>query len=496
MKSASPFFKDFGPLLFGRPPVSGLKKAFAELSEITSLAKLRQLFGCFFPAALLARKRSGQNSRRRVFPLDVIFWAFLDQVQTPNGSCRETLRKIMAHLRLKSPRSKTASMGTDTSAYCQARARIPLDVLQDIHTHLAERLQKNTLHSELWHGRRIKLVDGTGISMPDTPENQEAWPQSSSQKPGCGFPLMNLVGLFCLSSGALLEVAKSDRRTHESKLFQTLWSTVEKGDIIASDRGFCSYGTFANLRARGADVLMRLPEIKCRRVIGTHLPKSETFDVVIPWERPSQRPPSMSSDDFEALPKSLPIRVIRYSIKQAGFRTRSVTLVTTLVDPTITAEELAALYMRRWEIEIHFREIKIHLNMDVLRCRTPEMIERELHLHLVAYNLIRCVMQKSAHSHNADLGRLSFKGCLDTLRHFANAAQSAEGKPRTIKALVDEMLLVIATDLNPYRPNRSEPRAVKRRPKNYHFLNKPRREMGVLPHRNKGVAKSPKTALT
>jgi len=332
--------------------------------------------------------------------------------------------------------------------------------------------------------------------MPDTPENQTAWPQSSSQKQGCGFPAMNLVGLFCLSSGALLQVATGSRRIHESKLFQTLWSSVEKNDVIMSDRGFCSFGTFANLVARGADVLMRLPEIKCRRVIGDQLPKSEAFDVVITWRRPSQRPSSMTAEEFAALPESLPIRVVRYAIEQAGFRTRSVTLVTTLVDPSIPAKELEALYMRRWEIEIHFREIKIHLNMDVLRCRTPEMIERELQLHFVAYNLIRCIMQKAAHCHNAELGRLSFKGCLDTVRYFANAAQAAEGKPRTIKALVDEMLLAIAKDSNLLRPGRSEPRAVKRRPKNFHFLNKPRREMGVLPHRNKGVANSPKTPLT
>jgi hypothetical protein len=445
---------------------------------------------------LLASKPSGHNSRKRVFPLDVVFWSFLDQVQTPNGSCREAVRKVMAHLRRKFPRAKSGSMSPDTAAYCKARARLPLDVIEGINDHLVERMQRNIPHGALWHGRRVKLVDGTGVSMPDTPANQEAWPQSSSQKQGCGFPLMNLVGIFCLVSGALIKVATGDRRTHETLLFQSLWHTLEKGDLVVADRGYCSFGAFANLLARGVDALMRLPEKKMRAAIGPQLPKTEAFDVIVTWKRPAQRPPSMEAADFDLLPESLSVRVVRYAIAQPGFRTRSVTLVTTVLDATVTAADLAALYFRRWGIELHFREIKILLNMDVLRCLTPDMIERELRMHFVAYNLIRCVMQKAALTHRADLNRISFKGCLDTVRHFANAAQGAEEKPRTIAALVDEMLLAIANDTNPPRPGRSEPRAIKRRPKNFHFLTKPRHEMGNLPHRNKGNENHPKSPLS
>jgi hypothetical protein len=190
------------------------------------------------------------------------------------------------------------------------------------------------------------------------------------------------------------------------------------------------------------------------------------------------------------------VRVIKYSVACDGFRTQSVTLITTVTDKAITAAELIALYFRRWEIELHFRDIKIALNMDVLQCKTPATIERELLMHVVAYNLVRTLMQTSAASHGADINRLSFKGCLDTVRHFADAAHAAEGKPRTIKALTEEMLLAVAKDTNPLRPNRSEPRAVKRRPKNYHRLTKPRHQMGNLPHRNKGVSKNLKSGLT
>jgi hypothetical protein len=496
MAFATPFFHAFKSLLFGKPPVSCLKKAMAALPKIASLAELRQLFGSYFPAALLAQNSCGHNSRQRIFSLEVTFWAFLDQVLTPQGPCREAVRKIMAWHRFENPRGPIGDMSADTSAYCQARLRLPVQTIKDINAHLIARLQANTPTDALWHGRRVKLVDGTGISMPDTAANQALYPQTKSQKPGCGFPLMNLVGIFCMNSGALLHVAHGGRRTHETKLLASLWHTVEKGDLLVTDRGFCSFGAAANLYARGADVLMRLTERRCRQAIGSQLPKSGDCDLLIPWKRPSQPPPAMSQQEFESLPENLTVRVVRMDVSRRGFRTQSITLITTLTDPSITAQELAALYLRRWEIELHFREIKILLNMDILRCKTPEMIERELLMHLVAYNLVRTLMQASAASHGADLGRLSFKGTLDTVRHFANAAHAAKGKPRTIEALIQEMLTAVAKDPNPHRPGRSEPRVIKRRRKNYRLLTKPRREMGHLPHRKLGRETNPKSPLT
>ena len=496
MSFATPFFHSFRSLLFGKPPVSSLKKAMAQLPKLTSLAELRQLFGAYFPAALLAPNSCGNNSRQRLFSLEVTFWAFLDQALTPQGPCRETVRKIMAWHRFENPRGPIGDMSADTSAYCQARLRLPVRTIKDINAHLIARLQAHTPTDALWHGRRVKLVDGTGISMPDTAANQALYPQSTSQKPGCGFPWMNLVGIFCMSSGALLHVAHGNRRTHESKLFASLWHTVEKGDVLVEDRGFCSFGAVANLQARGADVLMRLPEKKLRRAISSQLPKSGNCDLLITWKRPSRPPSAMSPQEFESLPESLAVRVVRMDISRRGFRTQTLTIITTLTDPAITAQELAALYLRRWEIELHFREIKILLNMDVLRCKTPAMIERELLMHLVAYNLVRTLMQQSAASHGAELGRLSFKGTLDTVRHFANAAHAAEGKPKTIQALTAELLMAVAKDPNPFRPGRNEPRAVKRRKKNYRLLTKPRHEMGRLPHRRIGIERNPNPALS
>ena len=496
MRTSTPFFPAFGPLLFGKPPVSGLAEALAKFSQCSSLSKLRKLFGASIPAAFLAPRPAGENSRKRLFSLEVVFWSFLDQVQTPGGSCREAVLKVMACACRKFSRKKHDSMSPDTSAYCQARAKIPLSALDKIQDHLVDRLQTRIPSGELWHGRHVRLVDGTGLSMPDTEANQASWPQSKGQKPGCGFPAMNLVGIFCLHSGALLQAAHGDRQTHETKLFRQLWDTLNPGDLALTDRGFCSFAALAGLHARGVDSLMRLPEKKIRVAISSQLPKTPNCDVLVTWQRPAQCPKTMSPEEFALLPESILVRVVRYTIAHPGFRSQSVTLITTLLDPAISASELADLYFRRWDIELHFREIKIHLNMDILRCKTPDMIERELRMHFIAYNLIRCLMQKAALTHDVDLRRVSFKGALDTLRQFANAIAGADENPRIVSALVDEMLLAIARDLVPLRPDRIEPRAKKRRPKNYRLLTKPRREMGPLPHRKIGVENTPKSPLS
>lgn len=496
MRHTTPFFQAFGPLLFGKPPVSALAHAFAKFSDANTLSQLRKVFGSLIPQALLQRSASGANSRKRIFSLEVVFWSFFDQVQTPDGSCREALRKVMAFVRRKLPHDEELFMSANTSAYCKARARIPLNVMDQINAHLVERMDNHIPSDKLWHGHRVRLVDGTGISMPDTPKNQASWPQSKSQKPGCGFPSMNLVGLFCLHTGALIQTAHGNRFTHETKLFKSLWGALNKGDVVVGDRGFCSYAAIAALMARGVHSLMRLPEHKIRKAIGSKLPKTDAFDVLITWKRPAQRPRTMTPEEFALLPKILFLRVVRYNIARKGFRTQSVTLATTLLEKSIPSADLAELYLRRWGIELHFREIKIHLHMDVLRCLTPHLIERELRMHFIAYNAIRCVMQKAALTHHVDLNRVSFKGCLDTVRQFANAASGFEGKQRTISAMVDEMLLAIARDLNPHRPDRSEPRVKKRRPKNYRLLTKPRHEMGPLPHRKVGVERHPKIPLS
>ncbi|MCE0522032.1 MAG: transposase [Methylacidiphilales bacterium] len=188
---------------------------------------------------------------------------------------------------------------------------------------------------------------------------------------------------------------------------------------------------------------------------------------------------------------------IRATITAKGFRTTEVTIATTLVDPVLyPADTLRELYARRWNIELHFAQIKTTLEMDVLRCQSPAMIEKELQIHLIAYNLVRALMQKAAHLHDVPLERISFKGSLDTLRHSAQAIHASAGQPRKQTELINRLLEDIAADLVPHRPGRLEPRARKRRPKNYQLLTRPRREMKVIAHREKYRAPRPKIALS
>ncbi|MEP6821684.1 MAG: IS4 family transposase [Chthoniobacterales bacterium] len=224
--------------------------------RLSSLEELYGVFGDLFPERMLGVTKEGANSRRRSLPAVVTFWAFVSQVLSPKSSCREVVRKVEAWWRWQRLHAASA---VSASAYCQARARLDLDTLRLIRRHLSWALERPALAEERWlQGRPVKIVDGTNLSMPDNPANQRQWPQPSGQQVGCGFPMMKLVGLFSLSSGALLEEATGNQHVHESRLFQQLWERLERGDVILEDRGFCSYGAMAALLARGVDTVARL----------------------------------------------------------------------------------------------------------------------------------------------------------------------------------------------------------------------------------------------
>ena len=489
MASKTPFFKAFGPLLFGRPARRTLRK----LGRLNSLQELYEIFGHLLPDGLLAATRKGANSRDRLFNPQVTFWAFAAQILSPGTACREIVRRVEAWW--QEGLGSGAAPSSSTSAYCQARARLEPAALELIRAEIAWCLEKNVLKEERWlGGRAVKIVDGTGISMPDTPENQARWPQSSEQQPGCGFPAMKLVGLFSLSSGAFLESVSGNKHVHESTLFRGLWSKLQKGDILLADRGFSSYAAIAGLQhQRGVDSVMRLHQM--RQIdfrTGRRLGRE---DRLVIWQKPP-RTETWSEQEHAALPATLALRMIRLRVAAPGFRTQSVILVTTLLDvEAYPAEELRELYGRRWQVELHFQQIKTHLAMDVLRCKSPELIEREVLMHQIAYNLVRSFMQRSAHLHRVALKRLSFKGTLDTLRHWSPLI-AVEKTPRQQQKLIDQMLALIAADPVPERPGRSEPRARKRRAKNYQLLTKPRGQTGNLPRRNRPQTKHPKTPLS
>lgn len=490
MSSKTPFFQAFGPLLFGRRARGTLTK----LKRLNSLQELYELFGHLLPERLLEPTDKGLNSRERLFSTQVTFWAFAAQILSPGTACREIVRRVEAWWQESAGAAQVPS--TSTSAYCQARARLDPAVLELLRAQIAWSLERNVLTQERWlEGRRVMIVDGTGISMPDTPQNQVLWPQPAGQQAGCGFPMLKLVGLFSLASGALLEAATGNLHVHESTLFRGLWSKLQKGDIVLADRGFSSYATIAGLSYhRGVDSVMRLHQMrKADFRTGRRLGPD---DRLVVWKKP-QRTAIWSAEEFAALPETLTLRMIRLRVASPGFRTRSVVLVTTLLDATAyPAAALCELYGARWQVEMHFQQIKTHLAMDVLRCKSPELIEREVLMHQIAYNLVRSFMQRSAHVHHVPLSRISFKGTVDTLRHWSGLITAASHTPRQQQKLIDQMLALIAGDPVPERPGRSEPRAKKRRAKNYQLLARPRAQTGNLPRRNRPKAKQPKPVLS
>jgi hypothetical protein len=430
----------------------------------TQMGGLSEIGGRFLPDDMLSTPK---GCRERVFTTWVTFWAFLSQVLDHTCSCREAVRRVQVwYLAQGLPVPDGAN-----SAYCQARNRLQTQLLSKVFTVLGQWIKQRYTDNYLWVGHRVKIIDGTGMSMPDTKQNRRQWPYAGQQKPGCGFPVAQMVGVFCLGTGRLVKFALSTWKCHEIPLARQLVGWVHKGEILLADRGFCGWGLIALFQRKGVPVVLRLHQARRDK------PGQTT------WKKP-QRPQTWGRCLWRELPDELTMRIVRFRLEVPGFRTHQIALATTLLDSTQYPDhELIALYMRRWRIELFYRDIKITLGLDILRCLTPQMVEKEIWMQAIAYNMIRALMLEAAFTYAVDLERLSFKGTCDTLRSWLPLLRP--NKPRNKHRFIDELILQIASEHLPLRPLRSEPRTKKRRPKNYQSLTKPRHLMLVSPSRHK-----------
>ena len=465
--------------LFGKfhSPKARLHRARDQLAQAAP-HDLEQLFGPCFPPGLLAQADEGPGSRERVFSVCVTFWTFLWQALSPAASCRDAVRKVIAWFAwLGRPKVKQ-----DDSPYCQARRRLNRDTLERALRASAQAAEQRARSQWRFHGKEVMVADGTTSSAPDTKKNQRAYPQSAHQLPGCGFPLIRWVALFSLASGALLEVVLGNKHKAELTLFRKIWDRLKAGMIFLADRGFCDYVTLVALRLRGVDSVLRLHATRPHDFRkGQRLGR---YDRLVSWQKPKRKPRTATRKLWASLPRQFTLRLIRYPVSVPGFRTSHIILVTTLLDPVAyPAAELAGLYLRRWRVELFLRDIKTTMHMDVLTCKSPPMLYRELMMHLIAYNLVRCLMAEAASIYEVDLERISFKGSMDTLRHFTPVIAHARTRRQQIQ-LINDMLEVLAADLLPDRPHRVEPRHQKRRPKAFPFLIKPRAELKAKLLRN------------
>jgi hypothetical protein len=404
----------------------------------------------------------GHRWRERVLGPVTTIHLFVLQVLHGNTAC--------AHL------PHLSGMAFTDSAYCEARSRLPLAVLQALLRRLVETCKPLTDTTGLWHGHRTWLVDGTGVSMPDTPELQRAFGQPTNQAKGCGFPVARVLALFHAGTGMLQHLITAPLRSHEMSRVALLHPELRPGDVLVGDRAFGTFAHLALLVSRGIHGVFRMSQ---RRVVDFtpgrpqpprwNTPKLTgrarsrwvrslgSTDQVVEWYRPYVRPVWMTAEEYAALPLALTVRECQYQVTRPGFRVRTITLVTTLLDAdAYPAEELASLYFQRWEVETNLGHLKTTLGMDVLHCETEAGVLKEVTTFAIVYNLVRLVMLEASRRQGVPLERISF---VDALRWLSS---SPPGTP--LPALI----------VNAYRPGRVEPRCKKRRAKTYPYMKRPR----------------------
>jgi len=410
----------------------------------------------------------------RIYSPLVTLWVFLGQVLSADHSCRAAVARLIAH-RVSGGQSPCSA---ETGAYCQARKRLPEAFFSGVARWTGCALESKVNSNWRWKRRRVYIYDGSSVSMPDTPANQRDYPQPDTQKPGLGFPLARIAAVFSLSCGAVLDLGicrYAGKGQSELGLLRTLWNVFAPGDVMLADRLMCAWTEMAMLKQRGVDCVCRLTSHRTadfRR--GQRLGHD---DHLVTWLKPT-KPRSMDRQTYDGLPEFLTIRETRVHIQQAGFRTTTLVIATTLLDSQeVTQADLAQLYRARWNAELDLRSLKRTLQMDVLRCKTPELVRKEIWTHVLAYNLIRTIMAQAATKHGMEPRSISFKGAVQTLGAFQPViAIQGEHDSTARGRLYQQLLDAIAVHRVADRPDRYEPRLRKRRPKHYGFLRKPRLE--------------------
>jgi len=440
-----------------------------------TLAQLEQRFGACLPTSLFPKALEDQNSRDNVYTRWRTFWCMLWQSLNPDASGREVVRQLQALFRLQDgPR-----ISEEDAAYCRARKRLPLPEFASALEATAQAADAAAPSPGFLRGRRVRVIDGSTVTLPDTPENRRLYPPIGNL--ALTFPMLRFVVLFSLVSGAILHVAYANLYTSELALFGQLLGQLALGDILIGDRGFGSYVVLALLQDLQVGFIGRTTHhIDGRR----RLRRLGKNDWLMLWQRPAKRSSWLSPARWLSLPKHLEVRVVRGACSHKGFRVRQVTVVTTLLDPQLyPPEQILQAYLRRWRLEMCLDDLKTTLKMEMFRHRLPHTVAQELYVRLIAHNLVRYTMAQAATEHDVPLERISFKGTLDALRQFTQAMSQARSQKKR-RELWAELLRTLSADLVPERPGRREPRAVKRKKNKYPRLRAPRHKIKDRPKRH------------
>jgi hypothetical protein len=402
-----------------------------------------------------------------VYKPAITVWVFLAQCLSPDHSCRDAVAQLIAWL----VACGRKACSPKTGAYCSARGRLPEKACHQLVRDTGRQVDEDAPSSTRWLGHRVLDIDGTTCTMADSEPNQAEYPQQSCQKHGCGFPIARIVVVFSLAVGTVLDAALGKyqgKQTGEASLFRTLHDLLRPGDVVLADRCFSGWFDLALLRQHEVHSVVRKHQARHTDFrTGQRLGPN---DHLVCWSKPG-RPAWMSEEQYDALPDSLTMREVRVQVEQKGFRTRELIVVTTLLDcEKYSAAEIAKLYRRRWQAELNLRSLKVVLQMDHLRCKTPHRVRNEFYMHLVAYNLIRKTLATAAFKAGVEPWTVSFKGAWQTLGRMLPLLATQVSTDDWCNALLKAIAAHIVGD----RPDRFEPRLRKRRPKPYRLLHEPR----------------------
>ncbi len=415
----------------------------------------------------------GVKYRDRVYNPVTTIWGFLSQVLNEDHSCRDAVSRIIAHRAANG----NSVCSPNTASYCSARSRIPTGVLSTLARRTAEELQTSVADEWKWNDRSVFIVDGSSVSMPDTPKNQLMYPQPPTQAPGLGFPLARITVLLSLATGTChdLEIAPyKGKGTGEKSLFRRMYDTLKPGDVVLADALFDDYFIVWELCKRKVDIVARVQHER----VGSWTVKSSPEGDILVWRRP-HKPLGMTGAKYRSYPKSFMMRQVTVDARDKNNRAKQFKVLTTILNESIDGKQIGDLFERRWEGEVDIRSIKCTMQMDILRCKTPEMVHKEIWTHLLAYNLLRTVMSVAASDNDTEPRKISFKGAKQALTAFAPKIEAALPEDRA--QLIDAMIKTIAYHRVGNRPGRWEPRAVKRRPKPATRLTQPR-HVAKQPH--------------
>ena len=413
-------------------------------------------------------EEEGIKYRSRVCTPVVTLWGMIYQVLSADKSLRHTVKGITTWL----VAAGVAAPSSGTGAYSKARSRLSEGLLQRLVPETAEALEKRVTEAQTWCGHQVKVFDGTTLLMADSAANQAAYPQHGNQAEGCGFPFARIVVFFCLITGAVVSACVATKTVSEIVMSRLLYQDLEEGDVAMADQAYGSYIDLALIQQQGADGVLR--KHHARKTDFRTGRKHGIGDHQVEWQKPKRCPEHMSADEFEAIPQTLPVREVRLKLSKKGFRDQFIVIVTTLLDAQrYTAAKLSQLYGWRWQAaEVGFRHLKTTLRMEMLTAKTPAMVRKEIWTHLLAYNLLRSLMEQAAPLTGYARESLSLQGTRQlfnqSLTLFATATDAV------CQSLYSYLLKDIATDLLPSRPNRHEPRVVKRRPKPFPRMKQPR----------------------